>query len=86
MKFVKGTNAIPLLVLASAGMTEEGCPAGTHWRQGNGKQPFFCENAVFQRTTPHHVILNRVKDLSETHPGGVAETATINDRFFACGW
>ena len=31
----------------------------------NGR--FLCENVVVQRTTPHHVILNKVKDLSKTH-------------------
>ena len=35
-----------------------------------GNSRFLRENAVFQRTTPHHVILNKVKDLSKTHRFG----------------
>ena len=50
-----------------------------------GNSRFLCENAVFQCTTPHHVILNNVKDLSKTHRFGQAGTVTINDRSFAFG-
>ncbi len=54
-----------------------------HAEMENGR--FLRENALFQRTTPHHVILNAVKDLSETHRIGKPGTVSINDRFFAFG-
>ena len=56
-------RACPLVLLGSPG---DSCC----WLSGvkeMGNRRFLCENVVVQRTTPPHVILNNVKDLSKTH-------------------
>ena len=68
-------------------------PAKAHRRQGNGKQPFFAKTPPFNAQRPimsslrlrSGQALSAAKDLFKTHPGGVAKTATINDRCCALG-
>ena len=55
-----------------------------YWHHAKMKNSrFLCKNALFQRTTPPHVILSAAKDLSKTHRFGKPDTVSINDRFFA---